>query len=1061
MILKITPLHFNLTTASSILMLLLSTVGLFAQTVTNVSPTRVTTRSSVTISGSGFTSGTTVGLSGIGINNVTFVNSNEITFEITANGGSDILSDLLVAGVDTNADIEYVAPTQKTLSNGSSSNVTKITEIFTNYNGFWRSSDWKANTSDLELWPNTRHELLAFTYNGVTYSTGVDDALLTANGVTYSEQLFYAYTTDGVSGTTQNENYLAMGDLIDGEVGEGNTITSPEILGTTIYDVLIDGINGLDLGTGVTNFNQTTDVKFFSAGGILGAINDDIPDFVLTQIANAGSTDVYYYSDAFDNIVGRPLRVTIQQQNDLQGDALLARWRLDLYNLNSGASYGVATPQSLAFSNNETRPLRMAAFKFEDFEISPSNIDDINNINMVAGGTADLAFLAYNRGSFDIKTPVVTQFPVSRNVCEVPSTADITLVASADVSGGATGNPAEELSYQWFKFNSEIPGANGPTYTVSDVDLDDLALYRLRVTNDFGAFLVTATISEGGTPVFWNGTEFELPPAYLDAGIVSIPDDERELVFSTNYNQSGDLEGCDCTVASGSQVTIPNGSTLKLRKNITVESGAGFTLESGGNLVQTNDILMTANTNVGSINVRREVDNVADGDFVFWSSPVEGFNISDVTDPSAPGFQWDTNAVNTQGILGDWISASGAMSAAEGYIVEVPSSSVPDFEATFQGVPRNGTVEVDVFKSNGANQPTVGNRHWNLLGNPYPSSINTHEFYEANPQIEGHVRIWTHNPDISNAASPFYPGEVYSYDNQYVTSNVTGSTPPNLFDGNIASGQSFFVQVLETAPATSSVSFSNGLRFDDEGNAYGNSSFFRTESSSEEVSDNLNRDLIWLSLVDSNARSSSALVGYVEGATDAKDRLYDTYSEDLDFSLFSLIGSEQMNIQGLAMPWEDTDLIPMGITVAQNGTYTIGIDALQGSVFGNSQTAIILEDTLLDIDTNLVLGSYSFTASAGTTTDRFIIKFSSDQLSVDNNQLSQTFVNIKNGFLKVKSSLTIRNVEVFDISGKLIADYSAENNSKEMSRQFDYASGIYLTVINFNNGQTVNKKVLN
>ena len=185
---------------------------------------------------------------------------------------------------------------------------------------FGDRSLWKANPDNMDLWPNTSHDLLAFTYGGVTYSTGVDDALLTSNGVTFDSQLFYAYTTNGVDGVTQPNNYLAMADLIDGEVGEGTTITSPDILGTTIFDVIIDGVNGLDLGTGITNFNQTSDVQFYSAGGQLGAVSDAMPDFLITQIADAGSTDIYFYADAEGNVVGRPIRLTIQQETDYAGD---------------------------------------------------------------------------------------------------------------------------------------------------------------------------------------------------------------------------------------------------------------------------------------------------------------------------------------------------------------------------------------------------------------------------------------------------------------------------------------------------------------------------------------------------------------------------------------------------------------------------------------------------------------------------------------------------------------------------------------------------------------------
>ena len=1045
----------------SVLSMLLISMSALAQTVTNVSPTRVTTNSVITISGTGFNSSTSINLSGIAITGLDVISSNEIVFEISEAGNSDLVSNLNVANSVTDFDISYVAPRSKSLRNGTSSNVEKITEIFTNYNGFWRSSDWKANPADLSLWPNSRHELLAFTYNGTTYSTGVDDALLNSNGVNFSDQLFYAYTTDGVSGVTQSSNYIAMGDLVDGEVNESGEINSPEVLGSTVYDVLIDGINGLDLGTGITNFNQNTDVQFYSAGGILGAIDDDIPDLLITQIARAGSTDVYYYSDAFDNIVGRPLKLQIFQEEPNDGDALLAKWRLDLYNLNIATNYGVATPTSRAFSRNETRPLRMAAFKFEDFGITAANIDDINNINMVAGGTADLAFLAYNRGSFDIKTPVVTQFPLSRNICEVPGTTDITLVAAAAVSGGATGAAAENLSYQWFKFNEMISGANSPTYTVEDVDLDDLALYRLRVSNDFGAFIVTATISEGGTPVFWNGTEFELPPAYLSAGITSVPDEQRELVFTADYNESGDLEACDCTVGSNTQVTIPSGSNLKLFKEVTVQSGGRLTFEDGANLIQIKDVVQ--NNNLGNINVEREVNNLESDDFVFWSSPVENFQVSNITSPSASlAFQWDVNALNGNGVAGDWTSASGIMAAAEGYIVETPNDLTPSFTADFRGVPRNGTIDVDVVKSPNSNQPAIGMRHWNLIGNPYPSSINAHKLFEANAQIEGHLRIWTHNPNISNASNPFYTGEIYNYNSEYITSNVTGATPPNLFNGNIASGQAFFVQVLDNAPQTSSVNFSNNLRFDNDGNAYDNSNFFRGEKDiSTVIDDNLNRDLIWLSLVDSNNRASSTLVGYVEGATNEKDRLYDTYSEDLDFKLFSLIGTEQMNIQGRAFPFSDDDTVAMGITLSQNGTYTIGIDQLQGSEFGSRNTPVVLEDTFLDIDTNLLSNSYTFTADAGTTTNRFVLKYTSDQLSVKNIEQNEVSVFIMNDMLQVESTLAIINIEIYDISGKNLLNYEPKPHTKKYNQQFAFSRGTYLVVITAENGRKYTKKVMN
>ena len=541
---------------------------------------------------------------------------------------------------------------------------------------------------------------------------------------------------------------------------------------------------------------------------------------------------------------------------------LLARWRLDLYNFQNGINYGLATPTSRAFSSSDTRPMRMLAFRMDEFGITETNVADINNINMVAGGTADLAFLAYNRGSFDIKTPVFSQFPVSRFVCEIPSTSDITFTSTAIVSGGATGNPLENLSYQWFKYNTPIPGATSSSLVLTDdITLSDLATYKLRISNAFGTVVAPATLVQGGTPTFWNGTEFVLPPAYIAAGI-TVNDEDRGSAFSSNYNEVGDIEGCNCTVPSGSNVTIPSGSTLKLYNNVVVESGATLTIKDGANLIQTKPV--TDNVNVGSIRVERRASELNTNDFIFWSSPVDGFNLNGITNPNtALAFVYDVNATNIDGTAGDFTPITGVMASGKGYSIIVPDPFVASgFTATFSGKPKNGMINIDVLKSTSANQPSEESRHWNLIGNPYPSSINVDEFLTANTVIEGNVRLWSHGIPSSNASpGTFYTDVVYDYGDQYVTYNRTGATP-DVFNGNVASGQGFIVQVNESAPVTSPVTFTNDMRFDDIEEAYDNSNFFRSYTAS--VMDDETKESLWLSLIDANNTSSIALIGYLQ-----------------------------------------------------------------------------------------------------------------------------------------------------------------------------------------------------
>ncbi|WP_435135477.1 IPT/TIG domain-containing protein [Formosa sp. A9] len=1054
---KITQLKFiNLTNIILLFLLVMVSSKLIAQTVTEVFPTRVTTNSKITIVGSGFTGSTSISIPGVSIKSGSkeFVSSMEMTFEISESGNDDVSAELLVGGNATSFYVDYVAPSVKILDNGANNNIARITEIFTTYNGFWRSSQWKADPENEDLMPNTRHDLLAFTYDGVTYSTGVNDDLLIEKGVTFNSQLFYAYSTNGVDGSTYPLNYLAMADMIDGEVNEGVEITSPEILNATIYENLIDGVNGLDLGTGVTNFNQLADVGFYSSGGQLGGISDGAPDFLITQIAKAGSIDVYYYADDAGNVVGRPIKLSIIQEEveDYAGDGLLAIWRLDLFTLQSGLNYGVAKPQKRTYTGDETRPLRMAAFRFEDFEITADNVTEINNINMVAGGTADLAFLAYNRGSFDIKTPVITKYPVPNYVCSTPSNKDIIFTATAQVSGNATGSADEELSYQWYKYNTPIPGEQSNTLTISgEITTDDLGTYKLQVSNSFGSVFTAVSLSKGGVPVYWDGVTWQLPPSYVNAGITVEPENRR-FIFSSNYNKMGDLEGCDCVIPSGSSATIPSRSTLKLRGSVSVETDGALILEDGANLIQMNDE-SDSNMNSGNITMQRYVRNIIDEDFIMWSSPVINYNVNTITTPyTTPAYQWDVND--------GWIAFGGIMEPAEGYAVQIPQEFVfPWFTASFKGVPFNGSKTAAVSKSNSVDLK-VEQQHWNLIGNPYPSAISVDEFISENSILNGSIRLWADNLMISNVPSPLssssYSSLRYNFNEQYMSYNATGVNPPQTSIGNISSGQGFFVQVNDAASA-GDVIFTNDMRYDDDGMAYDNTHFFTTNVPTNNTE---NKQLLWLSLIDAGNSSASALIGYVQGATLGKDKKYDAYSDLQDFDIYTTVEDTKMVIQGRPLPFNDADTIPIGINLPSTGSYKIAIGDLSGTQFLDNAQSIYLEDTVLNIEHDLRMSPYLFTAEAGELNNRFVLRYTKT-LSVSEYANSQTFVNIFNGVLNVKSFKNIESVVVYDISGKQVVSYNLKTFKPDFSESFKFSKGVYLATIKLQGGIMVTKKVVN
>ena len=234
--------------------------------------------------------------------------------------------------------------------------------------------------------------------------------------------------------------------------------------------------------------------------------------------------------------------------------------------------------------------------------------------------------MAYNKAAFAIRSPFITSRPPSRFICELPSTDIITFEVGVTIDGEENNSSYvptadETLSYQWYKYNSEITGEVADNYEINGVTSAELGTYRLIVSNTYGAVIVPVTLNEGGVPAFWDGSSWQLPPGFgSGSGEIAVLDEERSLRFDADYNLALDLEGCDCTVSAGSDVEIPSGYSLKLFGSLTIEDevpastdidgnpiaavpAGTLIIEDGASLVQINDVV--TNENTGSIDLRR------------------------------------------------------------------------------------------------------------------------------------------------------------------------------------------------------------------------------------------------------------------------------------------------------------------------------------------------------------------------------------------------------------------------------------------------------------------------
>jgi hypothetical protein len=225
--------------------------------------------------------------------------------------------------------------------------------------------------------------------------------------------------------------------------------------------------------------------------------------------------------------------------------------------------------------------------------------------------------------------------------------------------------------------------------------------------------------------------------------------------------------------------------------------------------------------------------------------------------------------------------------------------------------------------------------------------------------------------------------------------------------------------MVDGAPATDSVTFTNAMR----SATFSNSSFYKSASEPTIDVNDLERHRIWLDLVNNaTSQSDRALVGYVEGATNNADSFYDAETMYMgSMALFSMIGNEKYLIQGRQLPFNTSDVIPLGVTITAAGRYTIGIGAFDG-LFTNPLTAIYLEDKVTEKVQNLKIKPYTFSANAGTFTNRFKLRFKYKKDDDDKTVSTAAVLAFKaNTDIEVTTTeSTMESITVFDLVGRVL-----------------------------------------
>ena len=592
-------------------------------------------------------------------------------------------------------------------------------------------------------------------------------------------------------------------------------------------------------------------------------------------------------------------------------------------------------------------------------------------------------------------------------------------------------------------------------------------------------------------------------PTAVDCVIIPVTGNDP-VVYDDN---NGD--GLNLTIETGATLTLTSdsntnnlASTLTIQDFIDIQGTGLLTVQDDASLIQVYDSstsVAPSAANTGNIVLNRNTE-IRRTDYVYWSSPVQNYNVSNVYGAFTPLsyiYQWTPTVPTgtfTPGVLptggmpicyGNWaLNSSATMNLGKGYIVRGPTNhtnTITTATSVFTGVPNNGVITHPISSgtnsfaySNYAYNPygtdvltvTPFDDNWNLLGNPYPSALDAQSFlsHPSNNIIEGAVHVWTHGSQIGTYPDSFYDDFFLTYNVlDYITYNFSGTNTyqDESFQGKIGSGQGFFVLALNDSEA-GSVTFNNSMR----DRSHSNTAFYRTANEDENIPDSnaIERNRIWLNLVDQNGSTSSILVGYIEGATQEKDRLFDAYIREVNsLSIYSKIGDQRMIIQGRSLPFDENDQVPLGAVIPDAGEYTIAINNVDGLFLEESQT-IYLEDTYTGVIHNLRAAPYTFIESEAIDyEDRFILRYTVEALSINELELGTglTIIAPKNNYIKVNSEQgLIESVIVYDLLGRVLFDKNSINESEFILNNHNFSSGTYIVKATLANGQSKAQKIV-
>ncbi|MEL0455516.1 LamG-like jellyroll fold domain-containing protein [Flavobacteriaceae bacterium SZ-1-7] len=430
----------------------------------------------------------------------------------------------------------------------------------------------------------------------------------------------------------------------------------------------------------------------------------------------------------------------------------------------------------------------------------------------------------------------------------------------------------------------------------------------------------------------------------------------------------------------------------------------------------------------------------------------------------------------------DWaaIGTSTALSPGVGYTQKGTGNPGTEQQYIFEGKPNNGTILVKVTDKGGPGSVPNASKTEYLLGNPYASALDVHQFIDDNVGvIDGTLQLWQQWSGSSH--------NLNEYNGGYAQVNKLGSTRAYQFvgfyganngsqDGTIVPtrylpvGQGFIAEIV----ADGQVEFNNGQRVfikeSDADGTYNNGSVFSKGASSKSskastVGNVMKKMRLEFSSTAGPKTRRELLLGFSDYTTDAFDYGYDakcTESNNNDLNL--ALDGKNMTMQAYSAITADK-AVPLNFKSSGDNAFEIRATELENMDEGQK---IYLRDNLTGSYFDLTQdAAYAFSSGAGVFNNRFEIVFQSESqlLGTEETMATENFIYYKNSsntFYAKKLNAKVTRLALMNMRGQSVLEMQdVQTEQLQNGIQFgNMASGSYVVCLRTEANEVLTKKII-